>query len=86
MDVAGGDPWRKWKAQATRDNLPLLPGATEAPPEAKSLSQNSTPLPSLAEFRAELRKSGKAKVGEQAAVSTPTPSSSAQDPSIVATA
>lgn len=51
MEVAGGDPWRKWKAEAVLAGVPVLPGE-EAEDLAVKRPVPKTALPSLKAFRA----------------------------------
>ncbi|KAF5376894.1 hypothetical protein D9615_007201 [Tricholomella constricta] len=50
MELAGGEPWAKWKAQAAASGLPVVPGEEN---EHRVVNRPTrTPLPSLKVFRA----------------------------------
>ncbi|KAG6916921.1 hypothetical protein DXG01_004682 [Tephrocybe rancida] len=56
MEVAGGDPWVKWKLEATAAGIPVIPG--EENERATVKRSTRTPLPSLNAFRASRPTSG----------------------------
>ena len=56
MEVAGGDPWRQWKLEATAAGLPLVAGEGNEDRVVKRPAR--IPLPSLTAFR-------KIQMGEQ---------------------
>lgn len=49
MELAGGDPWRKWKVESASAGVPLVPGEEN---EHRIIKRSSIPLPSLKVFRA----------------------------------
>ncbi|KAG5643813.1 hypothetical protein DXG03_009589 [Asterophora parasitica] len=50
MELAGGEPWAKWKAEAATKGLPVVAGEEN---EGKAVKRPTrTPLPSLKTFRA----------------------------------
>ncbi|KAJ7127191.1 hypothetical protein C8R44DRAFT_668218 [Mycena epipterygia] len=54
MDSAGSPTWARWKAEAARSGLPLIPGAAPEPALDKVLAeQTPEPLLSLDEWRAQ---------------------------------
>lgn len=71
MEVAGGDPWRQWKVEATSADLPLVPGDEN---EGHVVKRTPNPLPSLKMFRSsrppdresEPQQTSKVKEGEDA--------------------
>ncbi|KAF8898331.1 hypothetical protein BD779DRAFT_1483386 [Infundibulicybe gibba] len=50
MEMAGGDPWKQWKAEATSRGLAVIPGEEKEP--AVIQRPNAVSLPSLKLFRA----------------------------------
>ena len=59
MEVAGGDPWRQWKLEATAAGLPLVSG--EESEDRVIKRPTPIPLPSLTAFR---MKQGTKMVGQ----------------------
>ncbi|KAG6830853.1 hypothetical protein H0H87_006913 [Tephrocybe sp. NHM501043] len=50
MEVAGGEPWAKWKLEALAAGIPVVPGEENEKVIVKRTT--STPLPTLKAFRA----------------------------------
>ncbi|KAL0576882.1 hypothetical protein V5O48_005089 [Marasmius crinis-equi] len=50
MELAGGDPWRRWKATASKNGQPLVPGEEYERPTPPSPS-GMLPLPNLKVYR-----------------------------------
>ncbi|TFK71728.1 hypothetical protein BDN72DRAFT_837307 [Pluteus cervinus] len=75
MEVAGGDPWKKWKAEALLAGTPVVPGEEAEQPIKKRV--DSSKLPSLNAFRA---------TSAPSKTSTPNTSNSTSQPPLTATA
>ena len=55
MNIAGGDPWKKYVAESTAAGLPAIFGeafhSEDMKPEVKRQAKDKEPLPSLKEYR-----------------------------------
>lgn len=81
MDAAGGEPWRKWKSEATSKNLPIVPGEesisdlvkgrveAQAIKDLEMEKKSSTPTPGLDAFRAS--RGGKGSSGSKTSIPPP---------------
>ncbi|KAK7041790.1 hypothetical protein VNI00_009079 [Paramarasmius palmivorus] len=50
MEVAGGDPWRRWERAAERQGIPVIPGAEKEPPMPEA-TPGMLPLPNLKAYK-----------------------------------
>jgi small subunit ribosomal protein S25 len=80
MDTAGGEPWKRYKAAAKVDDLPVVPGEGKKVAEARKSAKSSTKkdLPTLEEWqkiqdKLEEAKSTQAKGAKKEAASQSAP-------------
>lgn len=59
MEVAGGEPWIKWKRNAQREKIPIIPGEDKEKLASKRVA-TLEPLPTLREYKISVKQKGKA--------------------------